>query len=419
MRTLPELSVLNQLHFRNRDHFRAGTIHHSLPLWERLLADYSCSAVDLLVVVREGVQVEHFFHPIWGQFYNAQTPPVVWLKHAAICTEFSNSISDTIVQWVASGVLAIWGEVGSVSPPHLTLPITVEPSKPRLCHDKRFLNLWICDLPFKLDYLSDLPRYVLPGHFQTTLDDESGYQHVRLHLSSEKYFGLEWGDFFFVFRTLPFGWKASAFIYHNLGLVILQAVHSLGIPLSHYIYDRHVGQLFSTPAHSVSLPSAQGAEAAAYITCFLLIKAGYFINISKSQCTPSTVVCFLGFMCDSLHQSFLIPPEKKTKFAVLREGILSSLLVSLKTLQRFGGKVVSFSIAIPGCMLYVSEVSAVIAQLTRSSRASAKVRENLRSDIEYWIFLDDWSDYLPWKTEQHALDDINSLIINDNNTVFI
>ena len=120
-----------------------------------------------------------------------------------------------------SGVLSLWGEVGVVSPPHLVLPITIEPSKPRLCHEERFLNLWISDLPFKLDHLADLPRYVLPGHFQTTFDDKSGYQHVRLHPSSETYFGLEWDNFFFVFCTLPFGWKASAYIYLFLARIIL------------------------------------------------------------------------------------------------------------------------------------------------------------------------------------------------------
>jgi len=248
----PEPGVLNQLRFRDPDRFRAGTIHHSLPLWERLLAEYNCSTVDPLETVREGVHVERFFTPFKGdfkgQFYNAQTPPAVWFKNAAVCAEFSDFISDTMVQWVASRILAIWGEVGAVSPPHLILPITVEPSKPRLCHDERFLNLRIHDLPFKLDHLSDLSRYVLPGHFQTTFDDKSGYQHVRLHSFSETYFFLEWENFFFVFRTLPFSWKASAFIYHNLGLVVSHAVRSLGVPLSQYIDDRHVGQLFSPPA---------------------------------------------------------------------------------------------------------------------------------------------------------------------------
>ena len=77
-------------------------------------------------------------------------------------------------------------------------------------------------------------------------------------------------------------------------------------------------QLFSSPMHSISLPSAQRAQAAAYIVCYILIEAGYFINISKSQCVPSTIIRFLGFLCDSLRQSFLIPSDKKAKFRILR-----------------------------------------------------------------------------------------------------
>ena len=164
-----------------------------------------------------------------------------------------------------------------------------------------------------------------------------------------------------------------------------------------------LGQLFASPMCSVILPSAQRAEAAPYIVCYILIEAGYFINTDKSQYVPSTVVCFLGFLCDSLRQAFLIPQDKKTKFATLRESILSSSCVSLKTLQRFAGKVVSFSLAIPGCKLYVHEVFNAIAQLPPSSKAAAKVQGRLRFHVAYWPFLDDWSDYSPWKSEQHRI----------------
>ena len=91
------------------------------------------------------------------------------------------------------------------------------------------------------------------------------------------------------------------------------------------------------------------AQAAAYIMCYLLIisEAGYFIGIEKSQLVPSKWTRFLGFICDSVRQAFLIPEDKKVKFAALREDILSSPFVGLKTLQRFSGKVISFSLAIP------------------------------------------------------------------------
>ena len=49
-----------------------------------------------------------------------------------------------------------------------------------MCHDKRFLNFWIKDLPLSLDYISGLPRYVFKSHFQTTFENKSGDDHVKL-----------------------------------------------------------------------------------------------------------------------------------------------------------------------------------------------------------------------------------------------
>ena len=69
----PDLGVLNQLRFLDPDHFRAGMIYHSLPVWER---DFNCSSVDLLEIVQDGVRVERFFTPykgdFKGQFYYAR-----------------------------------------------------------------------------------------------------------------------------------------------------------------------------------------------------------------------------------------------------------------------------------------------------------------------------------------------------------
>ena len=173
-------------------------------------------------IIKKGVRIDQLFKPFKRNFkgssYDSLFPPPMRLDNAK----------------VYAGVLAVWGRVGEVTFPHLVLPLTVEPSKPRLCHDERFLNLWVKDLPFKLDHLPDLPRYVLPGHFQTSFDDKSGYQHVLLHPSSRTFFGLEWNGVYFVFCTLPFGWKASAYIYHNLGLAVTSAARSFGVPVFQY-----------------------------------------------------------------------------------------------------------------------------------------------------------------------------------------
>jgi len=145
--------------------------------------------------------------------------------------------------------------------------------------------------PFSLDYITNLPRYIGAGHYQTTFDDKSGYDHVRLHPSSSTFFGLEWEGWYFTYSNLPFGWKASAYIYHSIGLAATSYVRSLGVPCSQCIDDRHIGQLRLPPSQlSPSSPGFQLAEMATYLACVILISLGYFIGLKKSCLIPSVAV---------------------------------------------------------------------------------------------------------------------------------
>ena len=282
------------------------------------------------------------------------------------------------------------------------MPITVEPSKPRMCHDERFLNCWIKDCPFSLDYITDLPRYVSVGHYQTTFDDKSGYDHVRLHPSSSTFFGLEWEGWYFVFTTLPFGWKASAYLYHSIGLAATCYVRSLGVPCSQYIDDRHSGQLRLPPSRTLSSFSGfQLAEMAAFIACSTFVLLGYFIGIKKSCLIPSIAVKFLGYICDSEKQAFLLPQDKRVKFAALREDILSHKTVSLKNLQKFAGKTTSFALLVPAAKLFTNTTYQTISRGARLANTQFRISPDLRQELLHWRFLDLWEGFLPWKSERH------------------
>ena len=43
----------------------------------------------------------------------------------------------------SQGVTRVYGKVGLCSPPHLVLPLTLAPSKPRLCQGERFLGIFL------------------------------------------------------------------------------------------------------------------------------------------------------------------------------------------------------------------------------------------------------------------------------------
>ena len=213
--------------FRDRASFIPGQLHNNLAQWEYI--EQFTSQVEPISFIRNKVDVADFIVPFKGQFagksYNALFPPRMEFPNNPICSQFKDFISSTIIDRFKAGSLIFWGKVGQVQPPHLVMPIAVEPTKPRMCHEERFLNLWINDCPFLLDYLSDLPRYVGPGHFQTVCDDKSGHDHICLSPSSTTLFGLSWKGCYFVYNTLPFGWKASAYVYHSTvcwRLVILE-----------------------------------------------------------------------------------------------------------------------------------------------------------------------------------------------------
>lgn len=112
----------------------------------------------------------------------------------------------------------------------------METSKPGLCLDARFLNLWMKDMPFSLDKLADVSWYIFKGSFMTKCDDKSGYNHVLLSPNSQTYVGVESGGFWFVCATLPFGWKISPYIYH---------VHTIGLAESGYLRAGTRYSLFS------------------------------------------------------------------------------------------------------------------------------------------------------------------------------
>ena len=57
-------------------------------------------------------------------------------------------------------------------------------------------------------------------------------------------------------------------------------------------------------------------------------------GLEKSTLLPTQMPIFLGYIVDFPKTAFLMPLNKKIKFAFLREGLLSHKTVSLKSLQK-------------------------------------------------------------------------------------
>ena len=138
------------------------------------------------------------------------------------------------------------------------------------------------------------------------------------------------------------------------------------------------GELLTSSGRLATLPGDRSgefrmdaAQAALYVVLSVLVNLGYTIGIKKSVLYPSTTVEYLGFVVDLERQSFLIPRLKIETFAALRELILESKgQILVKTLQRFQGKCISLTLAVPAAKLFIREISRAIAAGEGSSHVT-------------------------------------------------
>lgn len=76
-------------------------------------------------------------------------------------------------------------------------------------------------------------------------------------------------------------------------------------------------------------------------------------------------------------------------------------MVEVKTMERFASKCISMGLAVPMAKLFCREVNAAICGgLGGSKHVSLSV--SLRSEVEFWRFLDSWKGYARLGTERHG-----------------
>lgn len=185
--------------FRDPNNFVAGQLHRSLGNWDAVLTESQpTKRSEVWNWIENKVSIFPYFSHFKGSYkgtnYDSDRPPSKIFQNNVSCKPFATFIRETLLARLQTGAISLVGKVGQATPPFLELPLTVEPSKPRLCHDARFLNLWMLDKLFSLDRIVDAPWYVTKHSYQTVLDDKSGYDHVLLSEESRTYFGIQWGD---------------------------------------------------------------------------------------------------------------------------------------------------------------------------------------------------------------------------------
>ena len=129
---------LGTLRLRDPDEFIAGGLHTNPNAWELILRHHPL-AQEILGWIRHRVDILHFSQPFSGSYkglhYRSDRPLVRGFVNHASCKRFLEFVSLEIKKRLITEAVRVWGKVGVSAPPHVVLPLTVEPTKPRLCID--------------------------------------------------------------------------------------------------------------------------------------------------------------------------------------------------------------------------------------------------------------------------------------------
>ena len=202
--------------------------------------------------------------------------------------------------------------------------------KPRLVLDLRYINQYLLNQKFKYEGLDLVPAMFERNNYFFAFDPKSGYHHVDIHTV-----GLSWSNKFYVFAVLPFGLSTAWYVFTKLLRPLVKRWRSLGLRVIVYIDDG----ICVAGSHSKCLEYKE-------LVVSDLDKAGFVLNIPKSQLEPLRTGRWLGFILDLETGCFKVPEEKVERLKSVVQKVLPMSQVGVRLLAGIVGQIMSMSLAL-------------------------------------------------------------------------
>ena len=386
--------------FRCSDSFIPGSLSLCWTFWESHILKGHPLKNDILSWLKHGVHINYFLAPVSKGTYNGveinSHLPQTYKEQNHVKQEFKEWVSSEINSLVQMGVLKEWSMDSMGSPtPVVIAPLLVEPSKPRLIYDARYINCFM-ELPsVQMFGIGKIPSSCWKGMFMISMDHKSGYYHVPIHPECWKYFGVSWEDKIYCYVTLSFGWSPSAFIYCTLTGACSSFARKITLaPVLDWVDDVFSGTS-NLVKNATTETQFQSANRTSFVLAMVFFYAGYYINIPKSNLFPVRVLQFLGTVVDSAQAMFYVPPKKVQDLIERIQEILSQEQVSISQLETVVGKCRSMSMAVPAAVLYTRAQYAAIAAASAGIRLTEwatrhiniPISDHLREELTFWLDL--------------------------------
>jgi len=403
-----ERSHSNLLWARDDGNFRAGCIADAAAFWAQVLLPEAglppATVAKAMRWVTTGVNLLEFMVPFTGKFagksISAATPPPFWERNKPFTSPaHAQFAGEEVAALVARGVLS------KVSArPRVVMPLSVAANgeKLRLVYDARYLNLFTPSPTMRYESLRHFQRGIGRDDFMFSMDHKSGYHHIPMAAESQTLLGVQWGEEFYVWKALPFGWAPACYVYNTLSTALAAHLRRLGLHVVVYLDDFG----FAMPALDATAPAHW-----VWVTMAAMYMAGYVVSLQKSRLRPATEIQLLGFIVDSALQQFRVPDRKLAdiirRLQALRAGEdvdgkrRDRSRAPLREIQSIAGKLQALLLAVPGISIFLRSSFKAVALAELHGASHVSVTPDMLHDFKDLLCLKDWTPLSRWRTEEH------------------
>lgn len=234
--------------------FGPGRLGDSFEFWRSF-----CTDTVVLSTVKSGYKIPFIKKP------NPFSKPN---NRSALAHE--GFVSEQLEHLLAQGLIREVSESDFINP----LSVACNKDKLRLVLDCSFLNKVVAKFRFKIDDLSLALTYMTKGSKLIKYDLKSGYHHVHISNSDQKYLAFKWfhkgKTCTFVFTVLPFGLSTGPYIFTKLLRPLVERWRKNGIMNQIFIDD------------GLAIGNQDSLADAALNILRDLTKCGFVINVKKS-----------------------------------------------------------------------------------------------------------------------------------------
>lgn len=301
-------------------------------------------------------------------------PPSIHLKNNRSALENSTFVLEAIEELKMTGCIT---EV--TDKPFVVNPLTVSISdskKPRLVLDLRHVNKYVQKQKIKFEGVKEAKQYAKKGYFMLKFDLRSGYHHLNIHSTHQKYLGFSWiingEEKFFTFSVLPFGLSSAGHIFTKVVRALVNFWRSQSFPIIVYLDD---GWACDSLERCIRMSKS---------VLKTLLASGFLPNFEKSIFVPTQKLGWLGFIWNLESGVIEVPKTKVEKIHANIEKILLDNRSTARNMASVLGKIISLIPAFGNvCQLMTRNLCMSVCQ-RHTWDSYFQIPLSVVTELEFW-----------------------------------